>query len=79
MNEWVADALCRTEGHPDMFFTDSTGPSRDKRTAKDICRRCTVAQECLTEALRRGERYGIWAGFDMGLPYSRQAARKRSA
>jgi WhiB family redox-sensing transcriptional regulator len=44
-------------------------PSRGTRgiwaveAACEVCRGCPVQAECLLDALRRGERYGVWGGM----------------
>ena len=74
-SDWLTQARCRTDGYPDMFYAESTGATRIRRIAKQICRECPVRTECLTEAVRHQERYGIWAGYDMGNPDQRRQAR----
>jgi WhiB family transcriptional regulator, redox-sensing transcriptional regulator len=56
--DWRADALC-AETDPELFFPDKGGSTRQ---AKAVCGRCEVRPECLGEALRNGERFGIWGG-----------------
>ncbi len=52
-------ALCK-EVDPGCFF-----PERGQSTApaKAVCRRCPVREECLTLALARDERFGVWGGL----------------
>ncbi len=40
----------------------ATRAAREHR-AKAICAACPVRQQCLEQALERGERYGIWGGL----------------
>jgi WhiB family redox-sensing transcriptional regulator len=57
---WRDGALCH-QVDPELFF-----PQIDRRTttaAKQVCRGCPVRVECLAEALRRRERYGVWGGL----------------
>jgi WhiB family redox-sensing transcriptional regulator len=56
---WIADALC-AQVDTDLFFPEKGGSTRE---AKQICRECTVAAECLDYALSHGERFGIWGGM----------------
>ncbi|XVU22547.1 WhiB family transcriptional regulator [Actinoplanes sp. CA-054009] len=44
---------------PDMFFSDSDAILQ---IAKGLCAECPIRRECLTEALARGERWGVWGG-----------------
>jgi WhiB family transcriptional regulator, redox-sensing transcriptional regulator len=57
-----AGAVCR-EVDPELFFADSRHPG-DTKTAKKICARCGVRQECLTVALVNNERFGVWGGLN---------------
>jgi Transcription factor WhiB. len=57
--EWTASALC-AQADPDLWFPDKGGfPAEAKR----ICGRCPVRDECLAQALRDGEKHGIWGGL----------------
>jgi len=57
--DWQQDALC-AQTDPAAFYP-SKGESL--RPAKAVCRGCDVRAECLTYALDRGERHGIWGGL----------------
>ncbi|MEV0016610.1 WhiB family transcriptional regulator [Streptomyces tendae] len=61
---WASNAVCRTDHiHPDTWFpipTDLAGVAY----AKSLCRRCPVQMRCRTDALNRGEDFGIWGGLD---------------
>src|SRR5690606_41026286 len=59
-DDWRHHAACRDED-PELFFPIGTsGPALlQVEQAKAVCRRCTAAEQCLAEALRRRE-YGIW-------------------
>lgn len=46
-----------------------------KVRAKRFCRECPVKTACLTYALNRNERFGIWGGVDMANTRHRTAAR----
>ena len=56
---WRDAAACVKVG-PEIFF-DPT-PAAVRRS-KQICARCGARGECLIEALRRDERYGVWGGL----------------
>lgn len=51
-------ALC-AETDPELFFPEKGGSTK---TAKELCRSCPAAIECLDFALVTGERFGIWGG-----------------
>ncbi|MGH9024823.1 MAG: WhiB family transcriptional regulator [Acidimicrobiia bacterium] len=65
--EWQQWARCR--GPEARLFFPPTAPERpDERVtretqAKAICASCEVQGECLEEALRIREPYGIWGGL----------------
>jgi len=63
--DWRNDALCRDED-PELFFpTGRTGPALPQiEAAKRVCRRCPVAEDCLTWALQTGQDFGVWGGVD---------------
>src|SRR5690606_13615660 len=63
-DDWRDLAACRGED-PELFFPVGTsGPALlQVEQAKAVCRRCSVAEQCLAEALRRREMYGIWGGL----------------
>lgn len=76
--QWRADALCRTEGEPEEWFpNERPGPLRRERisTAVQVCRRCPVAEPCLTFAIEAGAIYGIYGG----KTEKERAAMRRSA
>lgn len=59
---WQIRAACRNTDH-EMWF-----PYKNRQhveTAKAICQKCPVPAPCATDAIRRGEEYGIWAGVWM--------------
>lgn len=60
---WVEYAACR-ERDPEIFFPiGTTGPALQQVSeAKAICARCRVAADCLEEALRMDQGYGVWGG-----------------
>jgi WhiB family redox-sensing transcriptional regulator len=55
---WRDDAACLSVD-PAVFYDDQATSQ-----AKAVCRACPVRDECLTEALARGERFGVWGGTD---------------
>jgi WhiB family transcriptional regulator, redox-sensing transcriptional regulator len=57
--DWKDDALC-SQTDPEAFFPEKGGSTRE---AKRVCRGCPVRAECLTYALDRDERFGIWGGL----------------
>lgn len=77
-DDWQIAAACRNR--QDLFFApDDIAESKiDRRRrearAKTICASCTVRAECLTEALRSQERFGIWGGM---TDRERRAAQSR--
>ena len=44
---------------PELFFDSQ---SRTLELAKKLCSVCPVREQCLSEALRRGEPHGVWGG-----------------
>ena len=57
--EWQDLANCRG-ADPDLFFPERGASTR---TAKSICRECTVRLECLEFAIVSSEKFGIWGGL----------------
>lgn len=57
--QWQDEALCR-ETDPEVFYPEKGGSTT---AAKRVCMGCPVRAECLTEALERQERFGIWGGL----------------
>lgn len=45
---------------PDLFFPERGESTRE---AKEVCKGCTVREECLEYALSNGEKFGIWGGL----------------
>ncbi len=45
---------------PDLFFPERGASTRE---AKEVCRGCTVREDCLEYALQNGERFGVWGGM----------------
>jgi WhiB family redox-sensing transcriptional regulator len=57
--DWMDGAVC-AQTDPEVFFPEKGKSSRE---AIRVCRKCTVAPECLTHALKAGERFGVWGGM----------------
>lgn len=65
MENWKSKAACK-ESTPEFFYCDSPDKSinlKRESIAKNICRKCPVAAECLFDAISRKELYGIWGSF----------------
>ena len=64
-NSWQMNAACRGI-ESDVFFSPGEEPARDRyrrvRAAKAFCTACPVIAQCLDQALRTREPYGIWGG-----------------
>jgi WhiB family redox-sensing transcriptional regulator len=56
---WQDLANCRG-ADPDLFFPERGASTR---TAKGICRECSVQAECLEFAIVSSEKFGIWGGL----------------
>jgi WhiB family redox-sensing transcriptional regulator len=55
-------------GRTELFFAPDESESRAERRfresqAKAVCHECVVRVECLSEALKSDERFGIWGGL----------------
>lgn len=70
-DDWREQSACRDED-ADLFYPLG-GHGEQSRTganllqeeqAKRVCWRCPVRQSCLTEALDRGDDWGVWGGFN---------------
>ena len=81
---WEDSAGCRDAGFPlNAWF--STGPVPEQLVA--VCDACPVRAECLTAALTRREKHGIWGGqspdelkhLRRRMTRTRSAVRKDSA
>ena len=69
---WREQALC-AQTDPEAFFPQA---GETTTAAKRICARCTVSAECLDEALRHRERFGVWGGMS---PQERTSILRRAA
>jgi len=56
---WQDFANCKG-ADPDLFFPERGASTR---TAKSICRECSVRVECLEFAIVSSEKFGIWGGL----------------
>lgn len=57
---WRDDAACLTAS-PEIFFPDPSDVDTAVK-AKQVCDRCTVADQCLEYAIRTRQQFGIWGG-----------------
>lgn len=57
-SSWLGKAACRGID-PDLMFPERGASTRP---AKRICSGCPVRLQCLVNALRSGEKFGIWGG-----------------
>lgn len=62
--DWRHIAACR-EVDPELFFPiGNSGPALLQiEEAKQVCRRCTVVDECLRWAIDSGQDAGVWGGM----------------
>lgn len=58
---WMREAACRAVD-PDLFFPER-GDAASLRAARAVCAGCSVREECLSYALERNERLGVWGGL----------------
>ena len=70
---WQDLANCRG-ADPDLFFPERGASTR---TAKSICRECSVQADCLEFAIVSSEKFGIWGG--MSERERRKIRRERAA
>lgn len=61
-DNWLEQAVCRNRD-PELFFglTD-TMSAKEAERARAVCNDCAVRLQCLTWAMDRGERFGMWGG-----------------
>jgi WhiB family redox-sensing transcriptional regulator len=73
--DWRHEAACRDED-PELFFPiGNTGPALLQiDEAKEVCRRCSVTDECLVWALETGQDAGVWGGLSED---ERRAVKRR--
>ena len=60
--EWHSRAACKGHDHPDDWFPQP-GDGLKTARARRVCRTCNVQKECLLDALRTREKFGIRAGW----------------
>ena len=65
-DDWKLRAACLTHS-PALFFAKRWESKREtvkrEKRAKRVCATCPVREQCLTYALTRNEKYGIWGGL----------------
>lgn len=74
MTAWMDAAAC-LRVDPEVFFPHDGQPADD---AKAVCATCPVALECLTYALDKNYRVGVWGGKTPRTRKDMHAARSRS-
>ena len=74
--DWRHEAACR-EVDPELFFPiGNSGPALLQiDEAKQVCRRCSVMEECLRWALDTGQDAGVWDGMSED---ERRALKRRT-
>ena len=72
---WVEHAAC-AGSDPELFYPERTTPRRAVAAIRRVCAGCPVRQQCLDDAIGRGDRYGIWGGltYHERLAYARTGA-----
>ena len=63
--DWEEQAACRDKNLDpavkEAFFEKTTA---GRKPARELCKTCPVRLKCLSEALKRGETWGVWGGCD---------------
>jgi WhiB family redox-sensing transcriptional regulator len=74
--DWRNIAACR-EADPELFFPiGNSGPALLQiEEAKQVCRRCSVLDECLRWAIDSGQDAGVWGGLSED---ERRAVKRRT-
>jgi WhiB family redox-sensing transcriptional regulator len=70
--EWQLDAACAGLDTALFYQADNERGSSVRlreRKAKAICARCPVISNCLKEALKSNEPYGVWGGMSADERY----------
>jgi hypothetical protein len=75
--EWRQAAACRGRDDVDWFpdATDLKGLAR----AQLVCRGCPVKDECADHAFVVGEKFGVWAGVNVGIATDAQLRERKRA
>jgi WhiB family transcriptional regulator, redox-sensing transcriptional regulator len=62
-SQWRAAAMCR-DLNPDIFFpVGVTGMAIEQiEAAKEFCKMCPSASDCLEFAVTTNQEYGVWGG-----------------
>lgn len=64
-NNWRMFATCKSVD-PAVFYSPGEERGRNRlareATAKQVCFRCPVIDDCLNFALETGEPHGVWGG-----------------
>lgn len=62
--EWLQDALCRGL-HAHIWYPplEAPNPTNYYTVGKKVCARCPVWKECLAEATKNSETWGMWGGL----------------
>lgn len=80
---WHREAACRgllaTPTWSAAFFPSDADSDNHGAAAKAVCATCPVWTECLTEAVERRERCGIWGGAGGAQLRELSRARRRGA
>jgi WhiB family transcriptional regulator, redox-sensing transcriptional regulator len=74
--DWRNIAACR-EADPELFFPiGNSGPALVQiEEAKQVCRRCSVLDDCLRWAIDSGQDAGVWGGLSED---ERRALKRRT-
>jgi len=79
---WRNRSACLDQ-EPELFFPiGSSGPARlQEAQVKAVCRRCEVAETCLSWAIDSGQDAGVWGALseDERRSLKRRSARARRA
>lgn len=75
--DWHTHAACRAPDVDQALFYPpplEVGQNWETAEAKAICAACPVRRPCLSDALDRGERHGVWGGVNMASSDDRRRA-----
>ncbi len=78
---WVHRSACAGTDPETFFPIGNTGPALLQiEEAKAICRRCDVADQCLSWALETNQDAGVWGGMseDERRALKRRVSRSRA-